>query len=351
MQIGEIEEYKSAVRLIAKEIPAGDSRILVTGASGLIGSVIVDALLCANRHQGADYQIFALGRNREKLEKRFGRAPSVRILAQDIAEPIQTDGLDYVVHAASFADPSSYARYPAETILTNVLGARSVLDYCRGKTTRALLTSTFEVYGKNDLEGFAEEDCGWIDCNLIRSSYPESKRTAELLFRAYYEEYAVDGVIARLPSVYGPILSEHDNKAHAEFIRNAVNRRPIVLKSAGLQKRTYCYVMDIVSGLLYLLFHGKSGEAYNVANQASRITIAGLARLIADIAGTEVVFQTPDAEESKGYSKPQNSVLLTGKINRLGWHARYSLEEGIRETLEIVKKMRQNDQIREIPEA
>ena len=341
MIITEIEEYITAIRLIANTIPTKACRILVTGASGLIGSCLVDVLSYANRYCGATYQIYALGRNRERLESRFAYDRTIQICSRNINDPIIIEDLDYIVHAASSADPYSYAKYPVETILTNVIGAKNVLEYCKHKTTRALLTSTFEVYGKKDTELLSEEDFGLIDENQIRSSYPESKRVAELLFRTYHSEYNVDCLIARLPSVYGPQSSRNDNKAHAEFIRKAVANQPIVLKSAGLQKRTYCCVWDVVSALLYLLFNGIAGEAYNIANRESTTTICQLASLIADLTGTSVVYQTPNEEEAKGYSKPQDSVLSPDKINQLGWKARYNLNEGIELTLSIARQLSQ----------
>ena len=340
MKISEIEEYRRSIEAIAAKIPAKKAGILVTGATGLIGSCLVDALLCCNRQFGAEYAVYVLGRSREKLESRFGNDASLHFLIQDIAQPLDPSlELDYIVHAASNADPRSYGKFPVETIMTNVAGARSILDYCKGKSTRALLTSTFEVYGKSDKDEFVEDDFGLIDQNQLRSCYPESKRVSEILFRAYHEEYGVDCVITRLSSVYGPTMLRQDNKAHAEFIRNAVNGEDIVLKSEGLQRRTYTYVMDVVSGLLFALFHGAAGEAYNIANYDAIASIAGLAELIAGLAGTKVIFKTMTEEEKKGYSKPQNTILRTDKINDLGWRGEYGLRRGLEETLRIYRQL------------
>ena len=220
------------------------------------------------------------------------------------------------------------------------MGAKNVLDYCKGKTTRALLTSSFEVYGKLEQDEYCEDQYGVIDLNLIRSCYPESKRTAEMLFRSYADEYGVNCVIARLSSIYGPTMKADDSKAHAQFIRNALVGENIVLKSKGSQLRTYCYVMDAVSGILTVLFRGKNrGEAYNVANENSVATIAEVAQTIADYAGTKVVFDIPDAVESKGFSKFQNCVLKTDKLKSLGWSGKYDLKAGINETMVILKEM------------
>lgn len=331
--------YQKAIRHIAAGITAPGGRILVTGATGLIGSCIVDTLLAANESFGTEFEIFALGRNEAGLKNRFGIEDALHFIVQDVKEPVTIKDLDYIIHAASNADPRSYALYPSETITTNILGAQSVLDYCKGKRTRALLTSTFEVYGKLEQDEYSEDQYGVVDLNMIRSCYPESKRTAEMLFRSYADEYGVDCVIARLSSIYGPSMKEDDSKAHAQFIRSALAGENIVLKSKGDQIRTYCYVMDAVSGILAVLFKGKAGEAYNVANENSVASIAEVAQTIADYAGTKVVFDLPDNVESKGFSKPQNCILITDKIKRLGWQGEYSLKEGINETMEILKEI------------
>lgn len=339
MNIYDHDIYKQSISRIAAELPVKDGKFLITGATGLIGSCIVDVLFCANKEYGCDFTIYALGLGKDILEKRFGHMESVICIEQNIMEPIENIHPDYIVHAASNADPKSYALYPVETILINILGSKNVLDLCKGTNTKVLLTSTFEVYGKLDKDEYSEEDFGLIDQNQIRSCYPESKRTAEILFRAYHEEYGVNSVIARLSSIYGPTMLKNDSKAHAQFIRNALNGEDIVLKSKGEQKRTYCYVMDAVSGLLTVLFKGEPGEAYNVANKNSITTIAEMATTIAKFSGTKVVYDIPDEIERKGFSKPQNCILRTEKIMGLKWNGSYTLNQGIADTLSIMSKV------------
>ena len=331
--------YKKTIDAIAAEIPVDDGRFLITGASGLIGSCIVDVLLSANRLYGKKFLIYVMGRSIEKLAQRFEVSSDIHFVAQNVIDPIAIESLDYIIHAASNADPRSYALYPVETILTNVIGAKNVLDYCKVTRARALLTSTFEVYGKLEQDEYAENEYGTIGLDVIRNCYPESKRTAEMLFRCYHNEYGVDCVIARLASIYGPTMQKDDSKAHAQFLRNALAGEDIVLKSKGTQKRTYCYVMDAVSGLFAVLFKGKSGESYNVANDKSIATIAEVAQTIADLSGTKIIFDLPDEVESKGFSKPQNCVLKTDKIKALGWSGKYDLKQGLSETLEILREI------------
>lgn len=336
--------YRKALGRTAGQLPDIPLSFLITGATGLIGSCMVDTLLYANQELGRSYRIYALGRNRKKLEERFSyakNASGLKFVVQDICEPIDSEiEADYIIHAASNADPMSYAKYPAETLLTNIHGTKSVLDYCRKHAdSRVLLTSTFEVYGRNpSADVYSEDTDGTIALNAVRSCYPESKRCAEVLLRSYIDEYGIDGVIARLCSIYGPTMQLGDSKAHAQFIRNGLANEQIVLKSKGLQKRTYCYVMDAVSALFAVLFKGSTGEAYNISNENSVATIAEVAKTVADLCETEVVFELPDEREKKGYSKPQNCILNNDKLRRLGWKGHYTLRQGLEETMRIMRE-------------
>ena len=309
--------YFDGINKVAKSLSIKSGIILVTGATGLIGSCIIDVLLAANSMYNADYKIYALGRDRNKIVSRFGN--KVVPIVQNIVDklPINVE-YDYIIHAASNADPRTYAIQPVETVLTNVIGNNNIFEYCRyHKKTRVILTSSFEVYGKiENHDIYKEEDCGILDFQILRNGYPESKRCAEILLHSYVEEYNIDAVIARLSSIYGPTMQVNDSKAHAQFIRNALHGDNIVLKSKGLPRRTYCYVTDAASAILYVLFNGKTGEVYNIANEKSIASIAEVAQTIAGIVGTSVVFDFPDEIESKGFSKPQNCILDNSKLRK-----------------------------------
>lgn len=333
-----LTSYFDGINKVAKLLSIKSGIILVTGATGLIGSCIIDVLLAANSMYNADYKIYALGRDRNKIVSRFGN--KVVPIVQNIVDKLPMNvEYDYIIHAASNADPRTYAIQPVETVLTNVIGNNNIFEYCRyHKKTRVILTSSFEVYGKiENHDIYKEEDCGILDFQILRNGYPESKRCAEILLHSYVEEYNIDAVIARLSSIYGPTMQVNDSKAHAQFIRNALHGDNIVLKSKGLPRRTYCYVTDAASAILYVLFNGKTGEVYNIANEKSIASIAEVAQTIAGIVGTSVVFDFPDEIESKGFSKPQNCILDNSKLRKLGWHAEYILENGMRETIQTLK--------------
>lgn len=347
MELFEIELYRNALERVAGQLPVRDAKVLITGATGLIGSCMTDVLLYSNENLNCDFDIYVMGRSQRKMEQRFSYAKdwkTLHFIEQDVCQEISMKvDVDYIIHAASNADPISYALYPAETLLTNVYGTKNVLDHAREcKKTTVLLLSTFEVYGNiGDAQQYCEDHVGILDFNVLRSGYPESKRCAELLLKSYEKEYGVRGIIGRLASIYGPTMLENDSKAHAQFIRNGISGKNIVLKSEGRPNRTYCYVMDAVSALFKIMFEGSSGESYNIANENSIASIAEVAKCVAQLCKTEVVFDLPNEIEKRGYSKPQNCVLNNEKLRKLGWKGDYTLYEGMEQTISILQMMKQ----------
>lgn len=337
--------YKQDLQQISNYIPdiSTVKSVLVTGATGLIGSLVVDAFLYKNHGTKIPYKIYGLGRSLDRLKRRFKYASSdknIYLFEHDITKPLDCPvDFDYIIHAASNADPKSYASFPAETITTNIIGTYNILEYARKhNSVKIIFTSTMEVYGTMPSGTIIKEsDYGQTDFNQIRSGYPESKRVSELLFRSYSLEHNIFSIIARLGYIYGPSMTQYDSKAAAQFINNAVDGMDIILKSPGIQRRSYCYSADAVSGILSLLFKGQMGEAYNVANNASTITIVELAESVAKIAGTQVVYSNPEAIEKQGYSKQNDAVLDEGKLRSIGWMPQYTIKEGMDRTIKILK--------------
>ena len=316
-------------------------KILVTGATGLIGSFLTDALLYYNTQIQRKFEIYAMGRSMERLKKRFSYAgPSeIYLWKHDIMLPMEKGiYFDYIFHLASNADPGQYASYPFETITTNVLGSIHMIQYAKEHpSSRILFASSMEVYGENDGTALQESDYGIIDYNAIRSGYPESKRVSELLYRSAVHEYGISCCIARLGYIYGPTMTDSDNKVVAQFLKSAVNGYPLILKSLGKQRRTYCYVTDAVTGMLLIMLLGENGEAYNIADKNSLVTIRQLGEMIAKQAGVELQIRNgPDVEKR---SVDKNDVILNAeKLEMLGWSARIGVDEGIRRTIGILTK-------------
>lgn len=316
--------------------------VLVTGATGTIGSFAADALIRMNQKRNANIRIYLGGRSVAKLQHQFGTEENVEYLLYDMNAQIGFHvPVDYVIHAAGNAHPAAFNGNPVETIMGNVESTFSLLEYLRmheGK--RFLYVSSGEVYGQGDisLKSFDESYSGYLDLLAPRSCYPLSKRTAENLCSSYWKQYGTEIVIVRPCHTYGPHMTATDNRAHAQFFRNALKGENIVLKSSGTQVRSYNYVADCVAALFSVLMQGSSGEAYNLANPQSTLTIADLAEKIAAAGESKVVFEIPDAEDLANQSPIPKQVLNARKIEALGWRPAFDLEEGIGHTLEILRE-------------
>lgn len=343
-------DYEKCVGDCAREIfqalAIRNGRIMVSGATGLIGQAIVDCLLWANRTGMTSFKVAALARNGERAEGRLGMYfghEDFRFVPGDVNQEIPEIGdVDYVIHAASNSHPRQYSSDPIGTIRTNVLGTENLLDYARlHQCKRFVFLSSVEIYGENrgETEKLREIDFGYLDCNQLRSGYPESKRLGESLCCAYAEKYSMDIVIPRLCRVYGPTMGQDDSKALAQFIRKAVDGEDIVLKSEGRQHYSYVHVMDAVKAIFYILDRGEKGQAYNVSSELSDIRLRSLADKLAEIAGTKVVFELPGEEERKGYSSATKAVLDNTKLKRLGWKESFDIDSGLRMTVGILKSL------------
>lgn len=332
---------------IYPEIPwdkLNQKSILITGASGMIGSTIIRMLLEYSREEKSKIHITGISRNRETAKKQLAdvwNKPGFTYMSADINEPLENAGsFDYMIHCASNTHPRQYSSDPIGTIMTNVLGTKNLLDYAaKYGAQRFIFLSSVEIYGENrgDVELFAEEYLGYIDCNTLRSGYPEGKRLGESMCNAYAKQKGIDFVIPRLSRTYGPALLESDSKAISQFIHKAVAGEDIVLKSKGNQLFSYTYSEDAAAAVLLIMLKGESGVAYNVSDARSVVTLAELAGMLADIAGTKVIFELPDEAEKAGYSIATKAVLDASRLEALGWKARVHMWEGLERTVKSIQ--------------
>lgn len=331
--------YKDIWAIFGCDLPwerLSGSNILVTGATGLIGGCLTEALMM---NPLRNYQVFASGRDESRLRHRFNRFhndPGLHFLIMEVTSPLDCNySFDYIIHAASYAGPAAFAEMPVEVMKSNIDGVCNLITYgMRNGMKRFVYLSSGEVYGEGDGREFTEDYSGYVDCSSPRSCYPSSKRAAESLCASYKAEYGVDVVIARPCHTYGPYFSDSDNRVFAQFIRNILNDQDIVMKSSGEQYRSWCYVVDCVSGILHILLKGASGEAYNIANPESDITIKELAAAVAEIGDKKVILASPGQRESAGYNPVSKSVYSVKKIKSLGWEPKTSLKTGFRHSID-----------------
>lgn len=324
-----------------------DQTFLISGASGMIGSFLIDVLMYRNYKFQMNCHIIALGRNLEKAKARFGdywENDNFEFISHDLNLELENIGygdVDLILHAASNTHPLAYATDPIGTITTNIIGTNHLLNFaCCHHCKRFVFTSSVEVYGENrgDIDAFKEEYCGYIDCNTLRAGYPESKRCGEALCQAYRKARGLDIVIPRLARTYGPTMLMTDTKAISQFIQRAIDGKDIVLKSAGTQLYSYTYVADAVGGILTVLFQGISGNAYNISDKDSDIRLKKLAEIIADISGVKLIYECPDQIEQTGYSTATKAIMNASKLRDLNWKPCYKIKEGLQRTYDILTK-------------
>lgn len=314
-----------------------ESTILITGATGLIGSQVVKTLACFNRLKEMNMVILALVRNREKAPKVFGdllNRGDVHLVQGDVNQELHIEEeVDYIVHGASPTSSRYFVTNPVETIMTAINGTKNILECAREKKVRGMVyLSSLEVYGVPQTEDgtVTETDYGYIDPLSVRSSYSEGKRMVECLCASYAKEYQVPVRVARLSQTFGAGVEYNDGRVFAEFARCAVEKRNIVLHTAGNTLRTYCYTKDAVAALLTILVKGEAGSAYNVTNKNTAVTIREMAQCVCDTfpeSGIAVEFDMPKDLESFGYNPEMVIKLDTQKLENLGWHATVDLKE------------------------
>lgn len=322
----------------------GGKTVLVTGATGLLGTFLCDVLSEANG-RGANIRVVAVGRDASRAVDRFGDrldTPLFSFLRHDVRDPFPEDlSFDFAIGGASLTHPVAYATHPLETILTNIEGTRHLLDAAARCRATALFLSSVEVYGNSrDGSPFREEDTGALDLSNARAGYTESKRVSEALCQAYASERGLDVRIARLCRVFGPTVLDTDTKASSQFLGKAVQGEDIVLKSAGEQLFSYLHVSDAVSALLAILRAGKTGTAYNAASSRCNVRLREFAERAAAAAGTRVVFDLPPEAERRGYSIASSAILDASRLRALGWTPRLDFEEAVRRTIDVLRFLR-----------
>lgn len=335
------KDVSSVIETIPNENQLFGKTILITGATGMVCSSVIDVIAWMNHHRGAGINLMLAGRNKEKIVSRFRD-----VLSQDEYQFIEYDAtkkqslnlkVDLIVHGASNANPAIYAREPVETLIGNIIGINTVLDVAKNNpSSRLLYISSSEVYG-NRTDGsnkpYREDDYGFVDILNPRACYPNGKRTAETLCASYGQEYGVNFVTVRLGHIYGPSITKVDTRASASFTRDVAEGHNIVMKSAGDQLRSYCYTLDCASAILTVLINGESGNAYNISNKESIVSIRDMAEALARAGRVRVVFENPSDIEKKSYNLMSNSGLDAEKLENLGWKAKFGLKDGVERTI------------------
>ena len=314
-----------------------DTVILVTGATGLVGSMLVRALAAVNRIHSLGMTIMPMVRSLQKAEEMFGgllQRNDIRIICSDVTEPITPEGpVDFIIHCASVTSSKFFVNNPVETIDIAYKGTQNMLSLAREKKIKSMVyLSSMEAFGITDPANprIREEDLGYIDVTNVRSSYSEGKRICELMCASYAHEYGVPVKAARLAQTFGAGVPKSEGRVFAQFIKSAMAGEDIVLHTAGESFGNYCYTADVVCDILTILLNGEHSNVYTVVNPQTTTRIKDMAAMVAaefSDGKSQVVFDIPKDTMTYGYAPDVTMHLCADKLMSLGWQPRYGLTE------------------------
>lgn len=324
-----------------------DTNFLITGATGLIGSLLIKSILFLNNEKDLNVKVYAVVRSLEKAKNIFGELYNNERLSFVTASLDKDsvdvkDEIDYIIHAAAITTSKILVEKPVEAMETAINGTKKMLEIAkRDKVRKMVYISSMEIYGKvNSSEKATELDLGYVDLTNVRSGYPESKRMCELMCNAYASEYDVNVTSARLAQTFGAGILPNENRVFAQFAKSAIDDRDIVLHTEGISEGNYVYTMDAIEAILLLLLKGKNGEAYNVSNPNNHITIKGMAELVAQkfSKNSEVIIDIPKDSKKYGYAPDTHLWLDATKLELLGWSPKNSLTESYEKMIEWIQE-------------
>lgn len=326
--------------------------ILVTGATGMLASYFIYFLIYLNEEKNAGIKIYALARDVAKLRKSFGGYVERQYfypIVQDITEKITLESdIDFVIQAAGVANPKLYKTNPVEVAASNAIGVYNLLKWVKTQQKkwhhdiRVLYFSSGDVYGKmpDHTGDITEEMMGCMDPLDEHSCYGESKRMGETLCVAFWREYQIPVMIARIGHTYAPTMDvNNDPRVFASFMKCVLEGRDIVMLSDGTARRPFCYIADAIVAYVLILLNGTPGEAYNVCNTKEFLSIAELAEVMTSLrpeSDLKVIRKERSARDNYMETKinKANKPIET-KLKMLGWECKYDTRQGFERVLRL----------------
>ncbi len=308
--------------------------IVVTGGAGFIGSHLCEALL-GRGHRVTAIDNFLTG-NRANIGHLLSN-PMFGFVEHDIVQPLDTkeisalESIGAVFHLASPASPADFSKIPLEIAIINSQGTHNVLEFARRHSAKYLITSTSEAYGDPEVHPQREDYRGNVSTTGPRACYDEGKRFGEAITSVYVREYGLDGRIVRIFNTYGPRMNPQDGRSVPNFITQSLLSKPLTLYGDGSQTRSYCYVSDMVAGLIAVMFAPSEtrGTIFNVGNPDER-TIKAFAEIIRDLCGSPSQIEyLPALQDDPARRCPD----ITRVSSSLGWRPTVALEEGLKATI------------------
>jgi len=305
-------------------------RILITGGAGFLGSHLCERLV-ADGDEVICLDNFFTGR-RENVDRLLDHH-RFELMRHDVTEPMTLE-VDQIYHLACPASPVHYQRNPVRTIRTGVVGTANMLDVARDARARILIASTSEVYGDPEVHPQTEDYWGHVNPIGSRACYDESKRCAEALAVSYARQYGVEVRIVRIFNTYGPRLAMNDGRVVSNFIVQALKGEPITIYGDGTQTRSFCYVSDLIEGLVRLQNSSLNAQPVNIGNPGE-FTMRELAEKVIALTGSRSrIEQRPLPDDDPKQRRPN----ISRARELLGWEPRVPLAEGLVHTIEYFRE-------------
>ena len=301
--------------------------ILISGATGLIGSTFVKAIEYYNHHYNLNCTIYALVRDLNKGRKVLG--DNIILVEGAVEKTINLkEKIDYIIHSACPTESLYMVSNPVEVIQASVTGTINLLDMAKSCSAGFLFVSSMEVYGEvNNEQPLTENDLGYLNPLVIRNCYPVSKRMCEMIVASYASEYNVNAKSIRLAQTFGPGIRYDDKRVFAMMARSVIEGKDIVLKTKGESRHPYLYVTDAVSAMLTVLLNGEKGQSYNAANPSTYCSIYEMAELVINKFGQNKSCIRIMESDTNIYPKTTFLNLDIEKISLLKWKPTLNLQE------------------------
>lgn len=311
-----------------------ESTILVTGATGLIGSMLIKTLLAANDKYNMRMQIVGQVRNIDKAKGIFGR--QIEEFDLSLTDDVKAD---FIIHTVSPTTSKFFIEHPVETIKSSVESTMSILDIARKNKAKVVYLSSMEQYGMpyEDGQRMTEDKIGMIDHLNVRSSYSESKRLCECLCASYASEYDVDVKVARLAQIVGSGVLLADNRMPIQFARAVVEGKDIVLHTEGKSILNFVYLTDAITGIFTILLKGESGQAYNICNDKETKSVRDIAEMVCHEVAEDNIKVRIEKKDNMGYAPDVVMYLDSSKLRKLGWKAEVGMADGYRRLIHFLK--------------
>lgn len=339
------EDLKIIAQSLKKERSLLEGKnILITGGSGFLGKYIVSTLLYLNENLlkkpckiiSLDNHITSEGKGNDLISK------FLKNINHDVSQPFNIkDDINYIIHAAGIASPIYYRRYPLEAIDVAVNGTRNMLELAKTKKVKGILFfSSSEIYGDPDPKEIPIKETYHGNVSSIgpRACYDESKRLGETLCITFLELFNLPIKIVRPFNVYGPGMKSDDYRVIPAFVSSAMSNNPIPVHASGKQTRAYCYISDAIIGFMKVLLIGRKGQAYNIGNQETEVTVNELAQVLNGLFNNKLSIKKIDYPKDYPKDEPQRRCPdLTKSRKDLLYNPTVDLKSGLEKTVKWCK--------------